>query len=573
VQACPGRNAAPFACAFNGESLGLASDLVARKVLRRLPAIGSRVARAVCGALIASAAALATSPARAQSQTFYLDRAQISGAPDDGFMVWRPNMYDRTRFYGMLALGYTNRPLKAGPVAANSRVEDEIDTLVKRQLTTYLSVGTEIAGRVGLNASLPIVLYQQGPSPDPVVNQVGNGLSVNGQAISDLRLDARVLAYRSTNRRFKLGVGGAMWLPTGNSEAFTSDNAITGYLYGSGEYDFGKFFVAGTVGPQFRPDRDIGGTNNALFVGSELRWAFGLYVPLRNGRIRLGAELWGTTGITSSAGSTFFGSRNTDLEWLAQARFALGKSQRTYIDVGGGTMTLPGYGAPDFRLLASIGSFFTLSDTNPKSPPPKYSNIPAVSNSAKDTDGDGFPDDVDQCPLVPGPVNGCPRAAPPPKDTDNDGIPDVEDACPKEPGPPNPDPKKNGCPQLTHVTENGEVELLKPIQFEFAKATIKPVSYPILDEVVTLMKARPNIRIGVYGNTDNKGSHDLNMRLSKARAASVVQYLEQHGIATSRLESDGFGPDKPIASNDTAEGRAKNRRVEFKILNNDSGGD
>jgi OmpA-OmpF porin, OOP family len=511
-------------------------------------------------ALLGGAVLLGTEVAAAQTQTFYLDRAQISGAPDDGFMVWRPSMYPQTRFYGSLALGYTNRPLRAATIAPDDQTAAGMDNPVQRQLITYLSVGTEIANRVGLNVSLPIALYQQGPSADRNTYQV----NVNDQAAHDLRLDARVHAYDSANRRLRLGFGGAIWAPSGNAFAFAGDNQATGYLYASGEYDFGRFLIAGTLGPQFRPGRTVGDLN----VGSELRWAFGGYMPFKAGRIRLGVELWGTTGIEDVNGqNTFFSGRNTDLEWLAQGRYAFGKKQRVYVNGGFGTRLTGGYGAPDFRVLASLGAFFTIADTGSPSPPVRYANIPNVSTYAKDTDHDGFPDDVDKCPLVPGPDQGCPVAGPPPKDTDNDGIPDSEDACPKVPGPANPDPKKNGCPQLTKVTESGEVELLKPIQFEFGKATIKPVSYPILNEVVVLMRARPHIRIGVYGNTDNKGAHDLNMRLSKARAHSVVLYLESKGIAVSRLESNGFGPDKPIATNATAEGRAKNRRVDFKILN------
>jgi len=83
---------------------------------------------------------------------------------------------------------------------------------------------------------------------------------------------------------------------------------------------------------------------------------------------------------------------------------------------------------------------------------------------------------------------------------------------------------------------------------------------------VILMRSRPNIQMGIYGHTDDRGADDMNMKLSKDRAASVVKYIATHGIAGSRLSSEGFGETKPLDSNDTAAGRAKNRRVEFKIL-------
>lgn len=563
--------------------------------------------RRLLATLLASAALVSTVRASAQSKTFYLDRAQLSGAPDDGFMVWRPHTYEKARFYGQFALGYTNRPLRADTVAPDARTADNISTPVPWQLISYLTAGTEVGNRASFNIALPIAI-QKGPAADPIQQNIGDGLDVKPVAVSDLRLDARVRLYRSDNHKFKLGVGGAMWLPTGNSNSFDGDGSLTGYVYGGAEYDFGKFLLAGTVGPHLRPNLSIGGSSGALFIGDELRWALGGYVPLRQGTVRLGVELWGTAGIqkvnddAGNSHNTVFSSRNTDLEWLGQARFAIGKSHHTFINAGAGTKLTAGYGSPDFRILASIGSFFTISDKPPPTRPPGYKNIPDVSDYPKDTDGDGYPDDIDKCPTVkedhkpPDPTDGCPAASDrdgdgipdnidkcpddpedkdgiedndgcPETDADNDGVPDTKDHCPTEPGPASKIAAKNGCPQLTHVSESGEVQLLKPIQFEFAKATIKHVSYPILNEVVTLMKARPNIRIGVYGHTDSRGAHDLNMKLSKDRAHSVMEYLIHHGIASGRLESQGFGPDKPIATNKTAAGRAKNRRVEFKILN------
>jgi len=128
-------------------------------------------------------------------------------------------------------------------------------------------------------------------------------------------------------------------------------------------------------------------------------------------------------------------------------------------------------------------------------------------------------------------------------------------------------PEKNGCPGLTQLDDQGNIQLLKPIEFEFGKAVIKPVSYPILDEVVDLMKSRTSARIGVYGHTDNHGSDAINQRLSRERAAACKNYIASKGIAPNRLESKGFGPSQPVADNNTEEGRARNRRVDFKVLN------
>ncbi len=112
----------------------------------------------------------------------------------------------------------------------------------------------------------------------------------------------------------------------------------------------------------------------------------------------------------------------------------------------------------------------------------------------------------------------------------------------------------------------GESVVLQNIFFETAKAVITPVSYPALDRVIEFMKKNPAIKVEIDGHTDNVGSESYNLRLSQARAQAVVDYLVKHGISRDRLVAKGFGESQPVAPNDTPEGRAKNRRVEFKIL-------
>ncbi len=556
-----------------------------------------------CLTLLALVALLFAAPnAKAQGRYFVLDRAQLSGAPEDGFMVWRPYVPEETRFYGTAALGFSLNPLRASTVTDAEEARD-IDNPVQGQFfTTYFMLGAQIAKRVTVGVGLPVVWWHAG-GDDPIAQGVGRG-GIGGDCcvLGDLRFDGRVQAYETDDRKLRLGFGGAIWAPTGNQTKFAGDGQAHGWLFGSGEYDFGSFFISGQLGPHFRPGRSIGGVNGDLFIGSELRWAFGGYLPLRDGTIRLGVELFGSTGITEVQDrNTFFSGNNTPLEWMAQARFVLDKRERLYLQGGAGTRLTDGYGAPDVRVLASIGTYLTIKDFESVSPPPKIRIVPGADDYDVDRDGDGYPDAVDKCPDVkedgkpPLKTDGCPAVPDadndgipdandkcpndpedkdgiddkdgcPEKDADNDKVPDVEDRCPTEPGPRSKVAEKNGCPTLTKVTSDGQVALLEPIQFEFGRATIKPVSYPILNEVVTLMQARPDLRIGVYGHTDNVGSHQLNMRLSKERAASVMNYLIKKGISATRLESEGFGPDKPVDTNDTAEGRAKNRRVEFKIL-------
>lgn len=183
-----------------------------------------------------------------------------------------------------------------------------------------------------------------------------------------------------------------------------------------------------------------------------------------------------------------------------------------------------------------------------------------------DRDGDGIPDDVDACPDVKGVPSDNPSENGCPPDTDGDGIRDDVDACPLEKGKPNEDPKQHGCPVAVRVTEK-EIEILQQVQFDTGKATIKKVSDPLLDEVAGVLKDHPEIlKVEVQGHTDNRGSASFNRKLSQDRANSVRAALVARGIAEERLVAKGYGPDAPIADNKTVEGRQKNRRVQFVIL-------
>lgn len=114
--------------------------------------------------------------------------------------------------------------------------------------------------------------------------------------------------------------------------------------------------------------------------------------------------------------------------------------------------------------------------------------------------------------------------------------------------------------------KKGERIVLHGINFATNSAKIKPASYPALDESAALLKEHPTIRVEIAGHTDAVGSEVYNLKLSKQRAEAVRNYLVLHGIETDRLIARGYGENQPIASNETKEGRAKNRRIEFRIL-------
>jgi OOP family OmpA-OmpF porin len=115
-----------------------------------------------------------------------------------------------------------------------------------------------------------------------------------------------------------------------------------------------------------------------------------------------------------------------------------------------------------------------------------------------------------------------------------------------------------------------KIAISSKIQFELGKATLKKASFKVLDEVVAVLQGRPGVRkVQIEGHTDITGDPQKNRELSQARAESVLEYLVTKGVARERLVARGFGPDKPIAPNETEEGREANRRVEFAIIEQD----
>lgn len=185
-----------------------------------------------------------------------------------------------------------------------------------------------------------------------------------------------------------------------------------------------------------------------------------------------------------------------------------------------------------------------------------------------DNDGDGIADLNDQCKNKAEDFDGfqdddgCPDI-----DNDEDQIIDVLDQCPERAEDYDNDQDNDGCPEERKLLkfEGDQIKLNEQVFFKFNKSTIMPASYPLLDEVAQVLRENPNIHIRIEGHTDDKGSNKSNLKLSKNRAASVRKYLEDKGIDPSRMESEGYGEERPIEDNKTDAGRAANRRVEIHI--------
>ncbi|HET7819774.1 MAG TPA: OmpA family protein, partial [Bacteroidia bacterium] len=123
----------------------------------------------------------------------------------------------------------------------------------------------------------------------------------------------------------------------------------------------------------------------------------------------------------------------------------------------------------------------------------------------------------------------------------------------------------NGCPEISEETKKVFAQALTGIQFESGKDILIKTSFSILNNVVEVMKNNPSYMLVINGHTDNQGDNNKNLLLSQKRADAVKKYLSTHGIGESRMTANGYGATQPIEDNKTPKGRAKNRRVEFKV--------
>jgi OOP family OmpA-OmpF porin len=236
----------------------------------------------------------------------------------------------------------------------------------------------------------------------------------------------------------------------------------------------------------------------------------------------------------------------------ADARFLLGPA----VD---GTFTA-GHGELLFSLYFGLGGPHAakVARVEPK---------PALKN---DGDGDGIPDDVDDCPSKPedfdghDDADGCPEAEED-VDSDGDGILGSLDKCPTEKENVNGYQDEDGCPDQPPAAVAEFTGTIEGISFGSGSGKISKQSYAVLDRVVKLLNENPGLRVLIIGHTDNVGPRKKNVELSHARAESVKAYLVSKGIAADRLDAEGRGPDQPLEDNDTKSGRAANRRIEFQI--------
>ncbi len=185
-------------------------------------------------------------------------------------------------------------------------------------------------------------------------------------------------------------------------------------------------------------------------------------------------------------------------------------------------------------------------------------NEKGTLNGCADTDGDGIADKDDQCKDAAGLIryNGCPIP-----DTDKDGLNDEEDKCPNEAG----TTLTNGCPEVKPEVKQKAEYAAKSIFFKFASDVLLDASLKPLNEIATILKEYPDLKLVIDAHADNRGTPERNMYWSERRAKAVADFFTSNGIDVVRITYKGYGDTQPIGNNKTYAGRAKNRRVELKL--------
>jgi OOP family OmpA-OmpF porin len=563
-----------------------------------------------CAAAAALLSLSLPATALAQNAGFAIDRFD----PAERGSAWFAADSLDLRGHGRLMLGATG-DFSHKPLVLYNRDGDELKSIIRNQLFVHVGGSLVLWDRLRFGVNLPILASQQGSGATV------QGVRFNaedGAALGDLRLGADVRLVGKYRSPFSLAAGVALFAPTGDQAHFAGDGKLRllpRVLIGG---DIGNLVYAAKLGVLYRAN-DSGFNGSAQ--GSEAIIAAAVGYRTTDGKLVVGPELFGSSVIADS--DAFFSKRATPFEVLFGAHYNVTDDWRLGAGVGPGLTR--GFGSPQFRGLLSVewapepkeplvapppppdrdhDGILDRDDACPdepgvKSEDPKKNGCPAPG----DRDQDGILDPDDACPDEAGIAsddpkkNGCPRpdsdkdgvfddedtcvhepgvrtddpatnGCPPPKDTDKDGILDPEDACPETPGPRNEDPKKNGCPAAR--VEQGQIKILERVEFENNSAKLRPVSEHILQAVLAVLTEHAELtKLSVEGHTDNRGGANHNLDLSRRRAASVMKWLTDHGVAQARLSSKGLGMTQPIDSNDTDAGRQNNRRVEFHILEKD----
>jgi len=414
--------------------------------------------------------------------------------------------------------------------------------------------------------------------------------------LADARLSLKAPILRGD---FRLSARLVVSLPTG-SAAFASARYWTSDPSLLASYDLGALTLSGELGYLLRKRAALAeaGSNGGLELDDELHLAMGARYAIHP-RVALIAEVTSRMGLAGRSAR----SNEFPMDTNVGARFSTASGLS--VDVGVGTSILSGYGAPHARAFAIL-RYATEREPCDAGPEDFDGYQDGDFCADLDNDGDGLEDDQDECPNDPEDLDGfldqdgcpdldndadgildaadrCPLRSEdldgyqdtdgcPEPDNDEDGILDGVDHCPMEPEDRDHYEDDDGCPEpgpaeaVVTVTDT-RILVSERVYFEFDRDTIRSVSLPLLDQVASVFVDLPPDRIvRVEGYTDSEGVHGYNVDLSYRRARAVVEYLTSKGVPRAQLDYVGYGDRNPVAPNDSPEGRALNRRVEFTII-------
>jgi outer membrane protein OmpA-like peptidoglycan-associated protein len=504
------------------------------------------------------------------------------------------------------------------PLTARNSGDDYVLSIIRNQFVLHAGASLVLVDRLRFGVDIPIQAYVDGRAA--TIGGATVAPPADNASLGDIRLAADVRLFGEHGEAITGALGLRVSLPSGDRDTYAGDGQvrITPQFQLAGEVD--AFVYAARLGVNIRPDSERFANT---YVDSNLSYTLAAGIRAVERKLVIGPELYAHTSLTHDQ---FFKKRTTPTELLLGAHYMVADGLRLGLGIGFGLTA--GYGSPQHRGLLSVEWTPVIASAAPPPTdrdndgvgdchdacsftPGLASSDPAQNGCpppAADRDRDSVLDAADACPDQPGvpssdpAMNGCPaQAAPPPppdrdrdgildavdacpdeaglasadrtrngcpapKDTDGDGVLDTADACPNDAGMADADPKRNGCPKA--FVQGNQIKILDQVKFKSGSAEIVPgqESEDVLLAVLAVFTQHAEIRqVQIEGHTDNTGGANHNRELSKQRAQSVRDWLIKHGVDAARLSAAGFGPDRPIDSNETDTGRRNNRRVEFQI--------
>ncbi|HVE88032.1 MAG TPA: OmpA family protein [Myxococcales bacterium] len=508
-----------------------------------------------------------------EPQSFPAERLRISTNRQGLIDVEDATVAPHLTWDAGLWMGYARNPLLVYRTEDNAR----LGPLVESRLGAAVVASVGLYDRFEVGLDLPVILYQGRPGNIPEALVPGASLaSLSTTGAGDLRLLGKWQVLRQRDYGVNLALMPAVTLPSGGASAYFGDAGLVFAPEVLLSWGRDHLRAGANLGAALRRRSQL---LNAT-IGSELTGhaGAGYRFQAEDGTGGPPLELDASLSMSVSAARPFQSSNEVHLELRSMAAYDLKSSMQLFgaagsvqVFGGAGLGLSRGWGTPDWRLFAGVRYARV-----PPPPPPPPVKVAVVEPA--DRDHDGIIDSQDACPDQPETKNGyqdddgCPDEPPPPPpppsdpDRDGDGVPDRVDNCPDEPGP----ASNQGCAeqqkQLVQITTE-RLEILEKVYFKVGKAIIERRSYPVLENVVAVLKAHPEIKhVLVEGHTDSQGPADYNQQLSEWRADSVVKFLRDRGIERGRLKAQGFGSTRPVADNGTPDGREKNRRVVFTVL-------